>query len=384
MRKTCAVLCLLVGVQPVWADEYNPFLGRASKGKPAHKEKAVPVKVPGNAPVAPPLPPLAVPPPPQMVLRHDGRQTAVVEKVSDPKPFVITGRIGDLVSITEMNGRKAVVQDGTMRSGCFVKYPEAVCEEGAIAQAKREFAESRGKSEAQATENAPAIKARDTALELSKVRADLAVTTGELAKHKAELVSSRAEASTAKAQAEAFTRQISRLRQANTKLEEDNTELARQLVDASQFAAEKKAQLEDLGRQLARMAEENKRLMGVNAELAKGAADATKERATAAGLQKKLEDSRAKEAKALKDLADLRSTVDAPPTWVKGTAKHYNDPALGDVIVTRTEKQVFFRVARVGEDPADKLFGNTVVRKERKGDFTYYALNAHNVRVKEQ
>lgn len=369
MKTIFAALSLLILAHPALGDDYNPFLGKAGKSKAAQKEKVAPLK-PAAAPATPPLPPLAVPAAAPAPNFHSAGADKPAERPGDVRPFVVTGRIGDQVVVVDRSGMKAIIQDGTMRGGCFVKYPEVFCEKADIAQAKKDFvAEAKAKADEEAAETAKAAKAGEPAAALIKMQEKLEAAQREIAAGKTELAAAKvqidagkADALKARTQVDELTRQLSDLKQANLKLMGSNTEMAKQLSDAAKvgLAVEgEKARTEELVKQLKDAATEKDRLTAANAALTKRVSEAEK------------------------DLADLKSSIAAPPVWVKGIAKHYKDPTLGEVEMSKADNQVFFRVSRAGEDPADKLFGHSVVRKERKGDYTYYALNAHNVRVKE-
>lgn len=100
-------------------------------------------------------------------------------------------------------------------------------------------------------------------------------------------------------------------------------------------------------------------------------------------LQKSLTFTTDEAAQLKAQVASLKSIVDTPPEWVKGDAKEYQDPVLGNAKVFSDGEKMYFRVQRGLETNADSFFGTKALKKERKGDFTYYALNAKSIRVRE-
>lgn len=346
MRKT-ALVGLVLMAQPVFAGDFNPFLGKQNKEKaPKAIVSAVKSALTATSPAPlPAIPPAVTPAPfrPNM----DGRPGLIPQdKAVEPKAgFTATGRIGDQVVLMDRFGVKSIVQNGTMRGGCFVKFPNVICDKDEVAQAKKEFAaEIRAKAEEEEALAAQEEKVRELSTALSKMQEDLNAA-----------LASKVEANGAIAQVAAL----------KTALEEEKGRWAvaqKELGDLQQKASA---------------------LQSVNSELIRERAEARKSLAKLAETQKKLDEALERGAKTERDLAALKGSIAAPPEWVKGVAKHYNDPVLGKVRVSKADGKVFFQVSPEGEDPADKLFGKNVVRKERKGGYAYYALNAHNVRVKE-
>ena len=102
-----------------------------------------------------------------------------------------------------------------------------------------------------------------------------------------------------------------------------------------------------------------------------------------AELQKSLTSTTDEAAQLKAQVASLKSIVDTPPDWVKGEAKEYQDPVLGKAKVFSDGDKMYFRVQQGLETNADSFFGTKALKKERKGDYTYYALNANSVRVRE-
>jgi len=350
MRRT-ALVGLVLMAQPVFAGDFNPFLGKQNKEK-TQKAIASAVKsaLTATSPAPLPLPSPAIPPavtPVPFRPNMDGRPGLVPQdKAVEPKAvFIATGRIGDQVVLMDRFGVKSIVQNGTMRGGCFVNFPNVICDKDEAAQAKKEFAaEVRAKAEEEEALAAQEAKVRELSTALSKMQEDLNAA-----------LASKVEANGAIAQVAAL----------KTALEEKK----------GRWAAAQK--------ELGDLQQKASALQSVNSELIRERAEARKSLAKLAETQKKLDEALERGAKAERYLAALKGSIAAPPEWVKGVAKNYNDPVLGKVRVSKADGKVFFQVSTEGEDPADKLFGKNVVRKERKGGYAYYALNAHNVRVKE-
>jgi len=104
--------------------------------------------------------------------------------------------------------------------------------------------------------------------------------------------------------------------------------------------------------------------------------------AKVAELQKSLTATAEEAGKLKAQVASLKSVVETP-VWVKGKVKEYQDPVLGKAKVFADGDKVYFQVEQKLETSADSFFGPNALKKERKGDFTYYALNAKSVRVRE-
>jgi len=505
MQRICAALAVLLMAQSTFAGEFNPFLGTVSRDGSAQKPVTV-VKTVASVPVAvvPPLPSLpnvsaGSLPYPSKDMRGRQPESMGLQRHSRPV-FTPGGRIDDQVVLIDQYGGRSVVQDGSMKSGCFVRYPEVICDPAEIAQARKDFmTEARARAVEEETVSAQRLRIKELSETVVKMREGLNASLGEISEYKADThavvpvavqdasvskedarkerdrfnglaeVIVKLQTDLASAQKDAFEHRSSS-EIANAKLAALRTESAKdktrdkvladnaaylqtELADLKKESAESKKTSaaakteiaglkEDAGKEKAqakklsasaaetlgdlssvrreaseykvanasantelaslkvqsekskgRVVELNKllgesqsecaRLAGANAELTRRLSVSLSDRETIEGLKKKLEAAVVHGMRMDLEFAGLKASVVAPPDWVKGTAKEYKDAALGDVQVSRANGQVFFCVAKQEEVSADHLFGKSVVRKERKGNSIYYALNSNNVRVKE-
>ena len=350
MKKACVALSLLLMAQSAFASGYNPFMGNI-KGRPAQKVSAAKA-TPSTAALPLPLPSIPAgsvnfsPPAEGRNSPANGSETAHENKAN----FSIIGRIGDQIVLMDRSGAKSIVQDGSSRSGCFIRFPDIICDKAEMVQAKKEFAaDARARVEQDETATSQKAKLKELSTALKEAQEKHRLYLKEAAENKASVSGAKVE-----------------------------------IVNLKSELANEKALSDQLKKQLAEQKLSNTKLTGTNSALVKSLAEAAREGEKVGILQKELDAALEYGAKATKELSALKTAIVAPPSWVKGAAKGYHDPLLGEVRVSRAEGQVFFCVTHKGEGLADNLFGRSVVRKERKGDFTYYALNSHNVRIKEQ
>ena len=325
--------------QNAFAGDYNPFLGTASKDSPVQKPSSKTAKLPDAIPAPLPALPTYAPGYRGPGAPNGPGQIGLDLPKEAPKPsYMASGRIGDQVVLIDHSGARVIVQDGTMKAGCFVRYPDIICDNDDIVQAKREFvAQARAKEEEEITVAAQKAKITELSETVAKMREGMNASAQEVI----EARSLKADLSKEKAQ---------------------ELSLQKQLTAAKA----------DLNRQVA-----------TGADFAKMQEEAALERVRTADLRKKLEVAQAHATKADIELASLKASVATPPRWVKGSAKAYKDAVLGEVKVSHDAGQVFFCIAGNEEDSADHFFGKNVLRKERKGSYVYYALNSSSVRVKE-
>lgn len=325
--------------QNAFAGDYNPFLGTASKDSPVQKPSSKTAKLPDAIPAPLPALPTYAPGYRGPGAPNGPGQIGLDLPKEAPKPsYMASGRIGDQVVLIDHSGARVIVQDGTMKAGCFVRYPDIICDKDDMAQAKREFvAQARAREEEEIT----------------------------VATQKAKIVE---------------------LSETVAKMREGMNASAQEVIAARSVKAElSKVKTQDLGLQqqlTAAKADLNRQVAGI-AELAKVQEEAALNRVSAADLRKKLEAMQVHATKADMELASLKASAAAPPRWVKGSSKVYKDSILGEVKVSHDAGQVFFCIAGKEEDSADHFFGKNVLRKERKGSYVYYALNSSSVRVKE-
>lgn len=83
------------------------------------------------------------------------------------------------------------------------------------------------------------------------------------------------------------------------------------------------------------------------------------------------------------ELATVKADKAAPPEWFKGKQRSFEDTLLGKVTVSTDGEEVYFQCDTGKESDADAFFGKNALRKEKKGDYVYYALRAKAVRIKE-
>ena len=340
--------------QNAFAGEYNPFLGTVGKDSPVQKPSSKAAKLPDAIPA--PLPAMPAYAPSYRVPGTPGPQPGQGQEIKEAPSYKASGRIGDQVVLTDHSGVRVIVQDGTMKAGCFVRYPDVICDKDEMTQAKREFAvEVRAKEEEEATAATQKAKITELTATVAKLREELNAS----AKDTSEVASLKIELTKGKAQVQELQKQFAVV----------NADLAKKQAEVA------------AGRN--HISDTMKRLEATAAEFDKKKAEADAGRNEVAILQKKLDAAMVRGVKADMELASLKASLAAPPTWVKGPAKVYKDAILGEVQVSHGAGQVFFCIAGNEEDSADRFFGKSVLRKERKGSNVYYALNSSSVRVKE-
>jgi hypothetical protein len=370
MKTACTAVAFLVMVQTAIAGDFNPFLGKADR-EPAVQRSATTKGRTSHAPPLPPLPPLAgnptLPVPPSY------RAPKPVE--NDDEPLIrIEGKIGDQVTMLDQYGIRSIVQNGSMKNGCFVSYPDVLCNKDGIAKAKtRVEAEARARAEEDATMASQQEKIKELEGVVAKMRvtantafadvAELKEVKGERDRLAATLAKVQLNLATAKAEA------------ALAKKDGDATRL-KDLTKEKERTAE---QVFKLQAQIAASAVELAQLRASNGQLTASKAAVAAEQGKVEAIQTRLVDAQGKVAKLEAELASVKSS----PEWVKGVSKQYMDAVLGKVLVSRADNHVFFRITNGNEDDADNFFGRTVVKKERKGEYTYYALLSKNVKLKE-
>ena len=365
--------CLLLA-QTAIAGEFNPFLGPESKGTtiPRGESKARTVRDIGS--IIPPLPPMASSSNmPRGILSPDNQRAA--DDSRPDQPVRVVGRIGNQVTVLSSTGERSIIPNGSMKMGCFIHFPEAICDKSEIFEAKKRFAaeshapqELRHQVKVNVKEPSPAAiakkqadqakvdRAKQQAIEAEKARAEKIKAEREKAEK------TKAEEARKKAAAEV----------------EAKLKAAATLASTERALAEKaKAEAKNTHKELEAA---NKRALKLQAE---ESARAEKAKLEAEAARKELENVRQKALKLETELASIKKTTATPPEWVRGPGKQYKDAALGEVVVSKTADQVYFQVTNGNEPTADKFFGKNVLKKERRGDYVYYALHAKNVKIRE-
>lgn len=350
MQKVCVALSLLLAAQSAFAGNYNPFLGKVTKEKSAKNPvsaKTAPAPSSTQLPLSslPSVPPVYRPP-----VEDRTGSPSNSDPAREPKAnFSIAGRIGDQIVLTDRAGGKLMVQDGSTRGGCFIRFPDILCDKAEIAQAKKELAaEARTRVEQDEAISSQKEKIKELSAALAAAQESLRISQKEMAEARNAAASAKAE-----------------------------------VTNLKTGTGDDRAQIDRLKKLLAEANAANAVLTSANSSMFKKLVKADGDRESITALEGRLAKALERGEKAEQELLALRIATTTPPSWVKGAAKEYNDPVLGAVKVSRAGDQVFFCVGHEGENSADTLFGKSVLRKERKGSFTYYALNSHNVRVKE-
>jgi len=392
---TPLALIFLVSGQAI-GGEYNPFLKPSSP-----LEQRVNKKLKTSSPI-PQLPLPSMPPPPVL----GGLPLPATQSGAASQPKVVwhvVGMINNQVTLSNNAGHIAIVENGSSKDGCFVDYPNYLCDPADISAArqrraaapvvaesikaettqdpapkpeedsaqgmtaelqqvvkelKKQLADSQQVKESAAEAETAGKKYNAAKAELNKAISERDQVmkqrdeTIEVLKRQAkELQEAQKAAATARSESEAKAREVSAGKDAVLKLKNDNAEI--------QVNAEKaKRDLVDLQKQLAAREQENARLRAEHSAL-------------------KADFDKVKVA-----FSELNERYAQSPEWARGLNTEYQDKHLGLVSLAEGDKEICFKVSGRVERTADSMFGNNVFRKERKGEYVYYAIDRRAVNIR--
>lgn len=383
---------ILLSTGNVTAGEHNPFLGKAgalSKKSTTKRKISLPAQPPST---------LSFPPPP--VLGGVPMPIGLPGSPSQTKPsWQVVGMINGQVTLANNSGQIAIVDNGSSKDSCLIDYPNIYCDAADISSAMQRRQKtpqmtapkmsasnripmamdpSDGKNFVLKTDvsahnvQSETIRQKEVTLDTEQIGKKLKAAEKELAETKSSFEILKKQQEISATTLDQRERELSELKKSVNAV---NSELS---VKLKELISERKT-IADLRNEKNKVLQSDKS-MQKDLEILRqevSAKDLVIARLTDENKSLKAETERIQVA-----LRDLRNRDEQSPVWARSLSNEYQDTQLGVVSLGKGEKEVCFRVSGRVEGKADTLFGKSVFRKEKKGEFVYYAIDRRAVSIR--